>query len=111
MKPLLTSNLKIKFLGITPVLKDETGVLSPQEIVVLSSYATFKGKSIKNLLQEIKKSGENLKDRVKKTLMKSSLPLRAKMPPEKKKMAIPDRISVICLPHASIAKRNGALRF
>jgi len=73
MKPLLTSNLKIKFLGITPVLKDETGVLSPQEIVVLSSYATFKGKSIKNLLQEIKKSGENLKDRVKKTLMKSSL--------------------------------------
>lgn len=73
MKPLLTSNLKVKFLGITPVLNDKTGVLNPQEIVALSSQATFRGKSIKNLLKEIEERGESLEERVKRTLRRSSL--------------------------------------
>ena len=73
MKPLLTSDLNLKFLGITPVLKDETGFLNPQEIVALSSMATFKGKSIKSLLKDIEKKGENLSERIKGILQRSSL--------------------------------------
>jgi len=73
MKQLLTKNLRVKFLGITPVLKDETGFLNPQEIVALSSLATFKGKSIKNLIKDIEKKGENVKERIKGILQRSSL--------------------------------------
>ena len=73
MKPILTKNLKIKFLGITPALKDKTGFLNPQQIVALSSLATFKGKSIKKLLEEIAISGESLDERIKGILQKSSL--------------------------------------
>ncbi len=73
MKPRLTSGLKVKFLGITPVLKDKTGVLNPQEIVSLSSLATFKGKSIKRLLKDIEKKGQNLDGRIKLILQRSSL--------------------------------------
>lgn len=73
MKLLLTSNLKVKFLGITPVLKDETGVLNPQEIVALSALLTFKGKAIKNLFKEIKDKGENLDEKIKSILQRSSL--------------------------------------
>ena len=73
MKQLLTKNLRIKFLGITPVLKDETGFLNPQEIVALSSLATFKGKSIKNLVKDIEKKGENVKEKIKGILQRSSL--------------------------------------
>ena len=71
--PLLTSNLKVKFLGITPVLNDETGVLNPQQIVALFSLATFKGKSIKKLLKEIEEKGQNLDERIKGILQRSSL--------------------------------------
>ncbi len=70
---LLTKNLKVKFLGITPVLKDKTGVLNPQEIVALSALLTFKGKSIKNLFKDIKKKGDNVNERIKSILQKSSL--------------------------------------
>lgn len=73
MKPILTSDLKVKFLGITPAFNDKTGTLNPQEIVALSSQATFKGKSIKNLLKDIIRSGESLKEKLKKTLQRSSL--------------------------------------
>ena len=73
MKPLSTRNLKVKFLGITPVLKDKTGVLNPQEIVALSSLAAFKGRSIKKLLKEIEKKGESLDERIKGILQRSSL--------------------------------------
>jgi len=73
MRPFLTSDLKVKFLGITPVLNDKTGILNPQEIVALSSQATFKGKEIKELLKDIVVSGENLEERLKKTLQNSSL--------------------------------------
>lgn len=71
--PLLTSNLRVKFLGITPILNDKTGVLNPQEIIALSSQATFKGKSLKTLLKEIEKSGDSLEERIQKTLQRSSL--------------------------------------
>ncbi len=73
MKPLLTKNLKIKFLGITPLLKDESGVLNPQEIVALSALLTFKGKTIKNLFKDILKKGESLKEKISSILQKSSL--------------------------------------
>jgi len=71
--PLLTSNLKVKFLGITPVLNDKTGVLNPQEIAAFSALLTFKGKSIKNLFKDTLRRGENLKERIGKILQKSSL--------------------------------------
>jgi len=70
---LLISNLKIKFLGITPVLKDKTGVLNPQEIAAFSALLTFKGKSIKNLFKDTLKKSENLKERISKVLQRSSL--------------------------------------
>lgn len=70
---LLTSDLKVKFLGITPLLKDRSGVLNPQEIVALSALLTFKGKSIKNLFKDIKKKGENINEKIKSILQKSSL--------------------------------------
>ncbi len=73
MTPLLTSDLKVKFLGITPLLKDKGGVLNPQEIAAFSALLTFKGKSIKNLLKDSLKKGENLKERIGKILQKSSL--------------------------------------
>jgi len=73
MKPLLTSDLKVKFLGITPLLKDRGGVLNPQEIAAFSALLTFKGKSIKNLFRDAFKKGENLKERISKILQRSSL--------------------------------------
>lgn len=73
MKSLLTRNLKVKFLGITPVLSDKTGVLNSQEIVSLSSLATFKGRSIKKLLKEIEKKGQSLDEKIKGILQRSSL--------------------------------------
>jgi len=73
MKPRLTSDLKVKFLGITPLLKDRGGILNPQEIVALSGLATFKGRHIKELLKEIKKKGGSLEKTVKGILLKSSL--------------------------------------
>jgi len=73
MKSFLTSDLKVKFLGITPVFSDKTGILNPQEIAAFSALLTFKGKSIKNLLKDTLKKGENLKERIGKILQKSSL--------------------------------------
>ena len=73
MKPRLTSDLKVKFLGITPLLKDRGGILNPQEVVALSGLATFKGRHIKELLKEIKKKGGSLEKTIKGILLKSSL--------------------------------------
>lgn len=72
-KSLLTSDLKVRFLGITPVLADKTGVLNPQQTVALSALLTFKGKSIKNLLKEIKEKNKDVNERIIKILKKSSL--------------------------------------
>ena len=47
-----TDNLKIKFLGILPILKKKIGFFSPQEIVAFSALLTFKGKSVQKLIKE-----------------------------------------------------------
>ena len=73
MKPFLTRNLKVKFLGITPLLKDRSGVLNPQEIVALSALLTFKGRSIKKLFRDIEKKGESVDEKIKTILQRSSL--------------------------------------
>jgi len=68
-----TKNLKIKFLGITPVLKEEMGFFNSQEIVSFSALLTFKGKSVRSLIQETLDKGEKIEDRIKTILRKSSL--------------------------------------
>ena len=70
---LLTKNLKVKFLGITPVLKDKTGVLNPQQIAAFSALLTFKGKSVNDLVKETLKKGQKVEDKVKTILLRSSL--------------------------------------
>jgi len=76
---LFTRQLKVKFLGITPVLKDETGVLNPQEIVALSALLTFKGKSVQTLLKESIEKGQDINEKIKNILRKSSLKGHASM--------------------------------
>jgi hypothetical protein len=76
---LLTRNLRVKFLGITPVLKDKTGVLNPQEIVALSALLTFKGKSVQTLLRETIKRGQDINEKNKNILRRSSLKGHASM--------------------------------
>lgn len=73
MNPRKVSDLKVQFLGITPVLSTKKGFLNTQEIVALSALVTFKGKTIKNLLKDILDKGESLNERVKKVLQKSVL--------------------------------------
>lgn len=67
------SDLNIKFLGINPVLADETGELKPEDIVALSALLTFKGKSVKALYEEAKEKGQDISEKVLKILKKSSL--------------------------------------
>lgn len=74
-----TSDLKVTFLGITPVLEDKTGILTPQEIVALSALMTFKGKSVQQLLKETADKGQDLNEKIKKILRKSSLKGHASM--------------------------------
>jgi len=68
-----TKDLKVTFLGITPVLRDETGYLKPQDIVALSALMTFKGKSVKDLYAEAKEKGQDIEKKVKTIIRKSSL--------------------------------------
>lgn len=70
---LKTTDLKLQLLGITPALKDKTGLLTPQQIVSLSALLTFKGKSVKQLLNEAKEKGQDLDEKILKILKKSSL--------------------------------------
>ncbi len=67
------SDMKVTFLGVTPVLKDETGYLRPEDIVSLSALMTFKGKSVKDLYGDVKEKGQDLNKRVKTIIRKSSL--------------------------------------
>ena len=67
------NDMKITFLGVTPVLKDETGYLKPQDIVSLSALMTFKGKSVKGLYDDAKEKGQDLNKKVKTIIRKSSL--------------------------------------
>lgn len=73
MEKLTTRNLKIKHLGIIPVLKQEMGFFNSQEIVSFSALLTFKGKSVQSLLKDSLKKGEGVEERIKKILRKSSL--------------------------------------
>jgi len=73
MENLTTRNLKIKHLGIIPVLKQEMGIFNSQEIVSFSALLTFKGKSVQSLLKDSLEKGENVEERIKKILRKSSL--------------------------------------
>ena len=73
---LFTRQLKVKFLGITPVLKDETGVLNPQEIVALSALLTFKGRSVQTLLKESIEKGQDITEKIKNILRKKFRKLR-----------------------------------
>jgi len=68
-----TKDLKMTFLGVIPILQDETGSLKPQDIVALSALMTFKGKTVKELYQDVVDKGQNIDERVKKIIKKSSL--------------------------------------
>jgi len=68
-----TKNLKMTFLGITPLLIDETGILKPQDIVALSALMTFKGKSVKDLYKEAIEKEQDINKKVKTIIRKSSL--------------------------------------
>ncbi len=70
---LKTNNLKLQFLGIIPQYVDKTGKLNPEQISALSALLTFKGKSVKSLLQETINKGQDLKKKVQIILNKSSL--------------------------------------
>ena len=72
-------NLKIKFLGIIPSLIDKTGKLNPQQLVALSALVTFKGWTVKKLIEQIKSSGEELDQKVIKIIEQSSLRGHASM--------------------------------
>ena len=73
MKPLTIKDLKVKFLGVVPILKDKTDVINPQQIVSLSAFTTFSGKSIKSTLKEIREKGEDLDEKMKLIMRKASL--------------------------------------
>jgi len=68
-----TEDLKITFLGVNPVIKDETGDLNPETICALGALLTFKGKSVQDLKKEVDEKGQDLGKKVKIILEKSSL--------------------------------------
>jgi hypothetical protein len=74
-----TKDLKVKFLGITPVFEDETGVLTPQQIVALSGLLTYSGKSIDTILKETQAGGKDLDKKIAAVLRASSLKGHASM--------------------------------
>ena len=76
---LSTKDIKVKFLGITPRLEDETGVLTSQQIVALSGLLTYSGKSIEAILKETQDSGKDLGKKIAAVLRKSSLKGHASM--------------------------------
>jgi thymidylate synthase ThyX len=76
---LSTKDIKVKFLGITPVLEDETGVLDPQTLVALSGLLTYSGKPIGAILKEIQDKGQSVEKKITAILRKSSLKGHASM--------------------------------
>ena len=70
---LRTKDIKLQFLGIIPQFSDPTGTLNPEQIAALSALLTFKGKSVKGLLQETVAKGQDLAKKVRVILNKSSL--------------------------------------
>jgi hypothetical protein len=74
-----TKDLKIKFLGITPVLCDETGALSPQQLVAFSGLLTYSGKSIDIIHKQALDSGKDINKKITGILRASSLKGHASM--------------------------------
>jgi len=74
-----THDIKIKFLGITPVFEDETGLLTPQQLVALSGLLTYSGKSIDAILEEALGKGQDINKKIALVLRKSSLKGHASM--------------------------------
>lgn len=74
-----TKDFKLTMLGVTPVLRDETGYLKPQDIVSLSALMTFKGKSVQDLYRDAQEKGQDLDKKVKTIIRKSSLRGHASM--------------------------------
>lgn len=69
-----TKDLKIKFLGIIPILKNKRDFfLNPQEIIAFSALLTFKGKDILKLVKNSLKKGEKIEDKIKRIFNRSSL--------------------------------------
>jgi len=74
-----TKDFKIKYLGIAPLMKDETGVLKPQELVAFSGLLTYSGKSIEAILKETRDKGQDIEKKIRVVLRKSSLKGHASM--------------------------------
>jgi len=74
-----TRDIKLKFLGITPVWDDGTGKLSPQHLVALSGLLTYSGKSIGDILGELRASGKDIDKKIIAILRQSSLKGHASM--------------------------------
>jgi len=74
-----TKDIKLKFLGITPVWRDESGQMSPQQIVALSGLLTYSGKSIDAILKEAVDKGQNIDKKITNVLRASSLKGHASM--------------------------------
>lgn len=74
-----TKDFKITMLGVIPVLKDETGYLKPQDLISLSALMTFKGKAVKDLYNEALEKGQDIEQKVKTIIRKSSLRGHASM--------------------------------
>jgi Thymidylate synthase complementing protein len=76
---LSTKDFKINFLGINPVIIDDTGGLDPQSICALGALLTFKGTSAENLKKQALEKGQDMKKKVHTILMNSSLKGHASM--------------------------------
>ena len=76
---LSTKDIKLKFLGIAPVMKDETGTLEPQKLVAFSGLLTYSGKSIDAILKETRDKGQDIDKKIRTVLRKSSLKGHASM--------------------------------
>ncbi len=74
-----TRDVKLKFLGITPVWEDGTGKLTPQQLVALSGLLTYSGKSIDDILEELRAGGKDIDKKIIAILRKSSLKGHASM--------------------------------
>lgn len=74
-----TKDLKIKFLGITPVLSDDTGTLTPQQLVAFSGLLTYSGKSIDIIHKQALDKGQDMDKKMAGILRASSLKGHASM--------------------------------
>lgn len=76
---LSTKDIKVKFLGITPVWQDDSGMMTPQQLVAFSGLLTYSGKSIGALVQDAKDKGQDIDKKISGILRASSLKGHASM--------------------------------